>query len=380
MNQNKAVTTLQDIIRIPSVNDREHDVAQYIQGLLAEYGINSELVEYQPGRSNLVAELKGTEDGKILVFSGHMDVVAAGDPVDWTYPPFDAHIEDDRMYGRGTTDMKAGVMALVWAMIRLKEDAVTFKGTLRLVLTVGEEIGMYGSKQMTELGYVDDADAILIAEPSGPDQVIYAHRGSLQYQVIAKGKAAHSSTPENGIDALQLIVDYIQESNRRFAEALPHKVNPDMGASFNVNTVIQGGDQINSVAGQVTLSANARTVPEFSNDEIIAIIEDVMAELSSETTGQLELNVLQNNPPAAGGHDSALVQAIRQATGRDIPATVLAGATDASNFGRVEKPHDLAIFGPGVFNLAHALDEYVSVSEYLEFIDIFTESAKAYLV
>ena len=63
MNQNKAVTTLQDIFRIPSVNDREHDVAQYIQGLLAEYGINSELVEYQPGRSNLVAELKGTEDG-----------------------------------------------------------------------------------------------------------------------------------------------------------------------------------------------------------------------------------------------------------------------------------------------------------------------------
>lgn len=173
------VEHLQNIIKIKSENDHEEEVAKYIQALLAEHGIDSELVEYKPGRSSLVADVKGQKDGqgKMLVVSGHLDVVAAGDESEWTYPPFAAEIHDGKLYGRGASDMKAGVMALVLSAIELKEAGAPFSGTLRLALTVGEEIGMYGSKQLVEEGYADGASGFLIAEPSSTDLVINAHKG-----------------------------------------------------------------------------------------------------------------------------------------------------------------------------------------------------------
>lgn len=379
MDQKQKIEILQDVIRLKSENGNEEAVAIYYKDLLENYGIKSKLIEYSPGRSNLVAELNGTEPGKTLIISGHMDVVEAGDHANWTHPPYAGEIVDGRMYGRGTTDMKAGLTSLIIAMIELKETNITFKGTIRLLATVGEEIGMLGSKQLTEAGYVNDADGIIIGEPSGPDQIINSHKGSLQYEIIAKGKPAHSSKPENGVDALQLMVDYIQKSNQAFDKVLPLKTNQQLGKAINVNTVINGGDQINSVAGKVVMKANARTIPENDNQVVIDIIQDTIDQLNQEGRGQLELNILQNNYAVLSPVDNPLVQTIRHVAKREIPAVALSGATDASNFGRIDKSFDLAIFGPGALKLAHTVDEYVGVDEYLTFIDLYQKTYLHYL-
>ncbi|MGH2064244.1 M20/M25/M40 family metallo-hydrolase [Aerococcus urinaeequi] len=191
------------------------------------------MIQYADSRANLVAELKGNEEGKILAVSGHMDVVDAGNPDLWTYPPYGAEIHDGVMYGRGTTDMKAGLTALIIAMIELKESGQVFSGTVRLLACVGEEIGMLGSKQLTDLGYTEDIDGMIIAEPSTP-YYNTKHKGSIQYQVIAHGRAAHSSTPEKGVNTIQLINDFINKTNVKIDEAAATAEKDMLGKMLNV--------------------------------------------------------------------------------------------------------------------------------------------------
>lgn len=376
------IKILQETIQIKSENDNEAEVAQYIQEILNQHEIESELVEYQPGRASLVASIPGQNpDGKVLVLSGHLDTVSAGDHEEWTYPPFGAEIHDGKIYGRGSTDMKAGLCALVLAAIEIKEEGADFAGEIRLALTVGEEIGMLGSKQLVEEGYVDGADGFLIGEPTSAKNIVNSHKGSIQYEIIAKGRTAHSSMPELGADALQLMVDYINESNQRFDARFNHPdaENDQLGRTLNVNTVIEGGTQINSVASHVSLLANARVVPEASNDVVVQIIEETIADLNEKNEAQLELNMMQNNPSATSPVDNDLVQALLQAAGEGTEVIPLMGATDASNFGRLSEDYDLAIFGPGETETSHQIDEHVLVDDYLQFIDIYKQAIVQYL-
>lgn len=380
MNKEEKIQILQDVIQIETVNDNEIAVAEYFKNLLNEYGIDSKLVEYSPTRVNLVAEIKGEKPGKVLIFNGHSDVVAAGDPNDWKFPPFSAEIEDGKMYGRGTTDMKAGLTALAIAMIELKENNQLKAGTIRLVITIGEEIGMYGSKQMTEEGYIDDADAIIVGEPKmGNGKIVTAHKGSIQYEIISYGRSAHSSMPELGVNSIQQIADFIPLANEKIAETASKGENEKLGRMLNAFTVIEGGDQINSIPAITKLKGNGRTVPEVDNEMFLEAIKASIDEINSQIEGRLELNIMQNNPAVESDFDTDLIQSFRNVSNVEIEPVGLTGATDASNFGRIEKDFDLAIYGPGVMEVAHQVDEYVEVDDYLNFIDLYQEVAKDYL-
>ncbi len=157
-----AVEWLKEIIRIDSTLGNEKEVADYIKILLDDAGIPYEEITYAEGRTQLVATLEGTGEGKVLGISGHMDVVPVGEN-EWEYDPFSATEVDGKIYGRGSSDMKSGVMAAVVAMINLKESGTAFNGKLKLLLTAGEETSAVGSEQLTELGYADYLDALLVA-------------------------------------------------------------------------------------------------------------------------------------------------------------------------------------------------------------------------
>ncbi|MFE2774534.1 MULTISPECIES: ArgE/DapE family deacylase [Lactobacillales] len=377
MDKQEKIKILQDVIQLETPNGNEEIVALYYKNLLEAHGIESELIQYADGRVNLVAELKGQEDGKILAVSGHMDVVDAGNPDLWTYPPYGAEIHDGVMYGRGTTDMKAGLTALIIAMIELKESGQVFSGTVRLLACVGEEIGMLGSKQLTDLGYTEDIDGMIIAEPSTP-YYNTKHKGSIQYQVIAHGRAAHSSTPEKGVNTIQLINDFINKTNVKIDEAAATAENDMLGKMLNVFTMIEGGNQINSVPEYTVLSGNARTIPEVGNDVVVGIFNDVIEDINANGQGMLELNLLQNNQYADGDNDSVLVDLIKvedpQAENRG-----LSGATDGSNFTNVDHKFDFVIYGPGRIDSAHTIDESIEVDQYLAFIDKYVNIYKGYL-
>ncbi len=380
MNKEKKIKILQDVIQIETVNDNEVAVAEYFKNLLNEYGIDSKLVEYSPTRANLVAEIKGEKPGKVLIFNGHSDVVAAGDPEEWTHPPFAGVIEDGKLYGRGATDMKAGLTALALAMIEIKEQDLLKAGTIRFIITVGEEIGMYGSKQMTEEGYVDDADAIIVGEPKmGNGKIVTAHKGSVQYEIVSYGRSAHSSMPELGINSIQQIVDFIPVANEKIAEAASKGENEKLGRMLNAFTVIDGGDQINSIPAITKLKGNGRTVPEVDNEMFLDALNASIDEINNQIEGRLELNIMQNNPAVESDFDTDLIQSFRNVANVEIEPVGMTGATDASNFGRIEKDFDLAIYGPGVMEVAHQVDEYVEIEDYLNFIDLYQKVAQDYL-
>ena len=380
MNKEKKIKILQDVIQIETVNDNEVAVAEYFKDLFNEYEIDSKLVEYSPKRANLVAEIKGEKPGKVLIFNGHSDVVAAGDPEDWTHPPFAGVIEDGKLYGRGATDMKAGLTALALAMIEIKEQDLLKAGTIRFIITVGEEIGMYGSKQMTEEGYVDDADAIIVGEPKmGNGKIVTAHKGSVQYEIISYGRSAHSSMPELGINSIQQIVDFIPVANEKIAEAASKGENEKLGRMLNAFTFIDGGDQINSIPAITKLKGNGRTVPEVDNEMFLDALNASIDEINNQIEGRLELNIMQNNPAVESDFDTDLIQSFRNVANVEIEPVGMTGATDASNFGRIEKDFDLAIYGPGVMEVAHQVDEYVEIDDYLNFIDLYQKVAQDYL-
>ncbi|MDH2274272.1 ArgE/DapE family deacylase [Moraxella porci] len=406
--QKKYIKALQDILQINSENDHEEQVARYLQELLSQHGIASTLVAFGDDRANLVAEISNGE-GSTLIISGHMDVVSAGDASAWTHPPFSGHIDAQGViWGRGASDMKSGLLALVFALIAL-HDSKAFHSTIRLLATVGEEVGEYGSKQLTELGYVDDADALLIAEPCNVG-IMYAHKGSLNYKLTAKGNAAHSSTPELGNNAIERLNNAISQISEQIQQKAAQFDNPILGKTFHNITLIKGGVQVNSIPDFAEFEANARTIPEFDNQAVIDEITRVVDELNQQDGFELSLTVTADQPPVQSDPRSPLIQAILAATkqypslqvsalfdsmgqvlGTDLspmaqqfgntelaPITA-SGTTDAAQFTRHKKGLELAVYGPGMPMLNHKIDERLPLSQYLDFIKVYQDIITHYL-
>lgn len=399
---------LQDVIQIQSENGNEEAVAKYYQDVLNDHGIDSKLITYSEGRSSLVAEIANGK-GKVLVLSGHMDVVSSGDKDQWTHPPFSGDIEDGIIWGRGASDMKSGLTALVIAFIKLKESG-RFKGTIRLLATVGEEIGELGSTQLTSLGYLDDVDAVLIGEPCNLG-VVYAHKGSLNYKVVSKGIAAHSSTPDLGENAIDYLLTAMTMISERIAQQAEQVENPVLGKTFHNITLLSGGSQVNSIPDRAMFEANARTIPEYDNEAVMATVEAVLEELNQIKCVDLEAVITANQPPVETTPDSQLVQTILQVANRhaslkpqfliqqmndvlgkdmlsedmassvfdSVQPMVVSGTTDAAQFVRANAHLEVAVYGPGMPTLNHKIDERLPLSQYLDFIEVYQEVIHEYL-
>lgn len=379
MKKEEKIKALQDIVRIKSVNDKEEEVAKYIQKLFKDHGIESELVEYAPGRSNLVAILEGSQAGKTLAISGHMDVVSAGDESEWTYPPFSGEIVDGKLYGRGSTDMKGGTIGLAIAMIELKESGQDFKGKIKYMATVGEEIGTVGAKFLTQKGYADDLDGLLIGEPSGPSMIVSTHKGSMSYKVTSVGKSSHSSMPEEGINAINQLNLFITKANARMQEITDKYENEKTGRTTHAITIIQGGTQINSIPEKAVLEGNIRSIAEYPNDKIEADLHQIIDEINQEIEGHLSIEWTQNNFPVDKDDQSDLVKAIQSVVGSDVPVSGIGPTTDGAQFIFGKSDFDFAIYGPGEPTLPHQVNEFIKVEEYLDFIDIYQKVYLAYL-
>lgn len=374
MNREERVKVLQDIVKIETVNENEKAVADYLGKLFADHGIESEHVANSETRHNLVAEYSKGE-GKVLAISGHEDVVATGDVSEWKYPPFSGHIEGDKLYGRGSTDMKSGLAALAIAMIELKNEDADFNGTIRFMATVGEEVGVLGSTLLTESGYADDIDGLLIGEPV--NIVAYTHKGSLNYSVISRGKSSHSSMPDEGINSITNMSKFIQRFNEEFGKVTNDYTNDVLGKVAASVTVINGGDQVNSIPALTTVQGNIRTIPEFDNTKVKDLLHKIIDELNQEENVTLELSIDADLNSVASDKDSALAQAVLNNT--NAKPGGISPVTDAAAFTQADRDFDVVIYGPGESSLPHQLDEYVSIEDYLSKIDEYKAIIKEYL-
>lgn len=377
MDKERKVKILQDLIQMKTVNGEEKQAAQYFKGLFEGYGIEANVIDHGDNRSSLVADMKGKEEGKTLALSGHFDVVMVDDESAWSHNPFGGEIENGRMYGRGTTDMKAGVAAKIIAMLELKEENADFNGSLRFLGTAGEEIGMVGSKELAEQGYANDIDGLILGEPSSGEDIHYAHKGLLNYTVKSKGQSGHSSSPDsvNAVEVLNDFMSSLQEEMNKIEEEYENEI---LGPTLHAFTVINGGTQPNSIPETAAVTAVVRTIPEFSNEQLIEKVEEVIEQVNENSGGQLELEVNQKSEPVITDPDSELVQTAKKVVG-DQQVTGVGAVTDASSFSAGGNDFDLVMRGPGKMELAHMPDEYVEVDDYLDYIDEIKEIALTYL-
>ncbi|WP_261809377.1 ArgE/DapE family deacylase [Levilactobacillus humaensis] len=400
----EVVQALSDIVKMNTVNGDEKKVADYIAALLAKHDIDSKTVEYAPGRVSLVAEI-GDGNGPVVGFDGHADVVALGDAAKWKVDALSATIQNNLMIGRGTSDMKSGLIAGFWAMIHLHDQHVPLHGTLRFMATVGEEYGQYGAKQLGEAGYAKDLDTLIVGEPSGAakqllmqKQIQYmlqidqasaqqlsdanqtseqhfielAHKGSLTYTVHSKGVAAHSSMPEIGKNAITPLMAFYQKEEAYFDSIKDYR-NPVLGPVTPVVTMVKGGEQINTVPASADLSVKIRTIPELPNADITVAIKKIIADLN-EQGADLSLDILSDLRPMHTMEDTELVQAAKEigenALDQKLPLIGVPGGTDASSFLAFNPDIDVIVFGPGNIT-AHQVNEYVDLDMYHRFITIY---------
>lgn len=366
------------MIKIKSINGNEEEVAIYLQNLLKNHGIDSKLIKYAEGRSSLVAEIKKGSSHRVLGLTGHMDVVDIGNEELWTYPPFSATIDGDKLYGRGSTDMKSGLAAITIAMIELKEADVNFDGTVRLLATVGEEVGELGGRKLTELGYADDLSGLIIAEPTNYN-LVYTHMGSINYSVVSEGKAAHSSQPQEGFNAINHLNEFITAINAEMAQIAEEYPDSELGTTIHNITVIRGGDQVNAIPGEARLEGNIRSVPTYDNDKIKAKLQEVVDKVNVDYDYKLTLVIDEDKISVQSDKNSTLIQTIQSEFETPLPVIGIAGTTDAAEFVKAKNKFDFVVFGPGVSTLPHQINEYVEISNYLDMIGTYQNIAKKYL-
>ncbi|OZG48980.1 ArgE/DapE family deacylase [Bombiscardovia coagulans] len=407
MSENEKLDLLRKLVAFKTINGHELPVAEFIQSLLTKEGITSEIVPTGDDRADLVATMGSGHP--VLAICGHMDVVDVNTS-NWHTDPFTVTPSDDgdTLYGRGTTDMKSGLAAMLIAMIEMKRKNTPLKGSIKLLVTSGEEVGQLGAEILQDKGYMDDVDALLIGEPSGYIGV-YASKGELDVRVKATGVAAHSSMPELGVNAVEAMLQVLQKIKEELADRMQKAHNAVLGDTvFNIDT-FHGGNQVNAIPASAEAEINIRVIPELPNDEILKTIQATIDSFNSSSKAQISMDVEMNIIPVIGDKDSRLIQLAQKLTPahmarlQQTPANLkhiqtaektlgvtfnpdkllligVSGATDASKL-LINHPEGFSflVFGPGTGSVAHQDNEYVSKAAYLDFIDLYQELFSAYL-
>ena len=370
------LSVLQDVVAIESINpdlpggkDGELRMMEYISGFFANIGIPYETHEILPARHNIIATLDGEDPSRVLLFECHMDTVS----VDiMTIPPFTPDIRNGLLYGRGACDTKAGGVAMMMAMKRLKEEGFTPPCTIKYAGVVDEEHLFRGA---SHLASIIGAEAVVVSEPTELE-IVRTHKGLARFRIIVKGTAAHSSKPHLGINAITKMARLICAIEDEIVPVYNTNTHPLVGnPTLNIG-VISGGAQINFVPDQCVIEIDRRTIPSENPIETIEIFQQI---LSREQDSDPDLDVILEEPflldeAMETSVDSRIVQIGVAACQTILGKTTTSGVpygTDASKFTAVGIP--AIVLGPGSIDQAHAAVEWVECRQVLQAVDIYQQ-------
>lgn len=369
--------SLASLVKINSVNPAhggppggEAEAIVWAQEFLRGYGLEAKLEEAFPGRPNLIARLPGRDATRTFVFETHVDTVSIEN---MEIDPFGAEVRQGRLWGRGSTDAKAQATAMLHAIASLAREGVVPEVNVELVLAVDEESGFGGVKSW--VAGLENRDpqagrivAAVVGEPTGLEVVI-AHKGSVRWWIALAGRAAHSSTPHRGVNAIRHASALVELIEGEYAESLAERSHEFLGfPTINVS-VIEGGTQVNLVPDRARLLLDRRMIPGESwatvRPEIEALLERMKARFP-EADATLEPPLLEDPClETAPGHPLiAHALEVSGAFGRSGKPIGVSYCTDASNISAAGIP--TIVVGPGSIDQAHTTDEWMDLGELRE--------------
>jgi acetylornithine deacetylase len=287
-----------------------------------------------------------------------------------TIPPYEPHIRDGLLYGRGACDTKAGGVAMIHAMKRFKEAGVKPPCTIKYAGAVDEEFSFKGALRLAE---TIQADAAVISEPTELE-VIRAHKGLARFHIVVKGVAAHSAKPYLGINAISKMTRLICAIEDEIAPTYDSMIHPLTGSpTLNIG-VISGGVQVNFVPNECVIDIDRRVIPGETPEEALVPFQERLARAQAADP---DLDVTMQTPylmdnPMETPEDARIVQVAVGACESVIGKSEITGVpygTDASKFTSVGIPS--IVFGPGSIDQAHAAVEWVECEQVLKAVDIY---------
>ena len=375
------VDLLKDTVGTNSVNPTvgrgpgESAVADLIYDRLTSIGGLE--VRRQPvgnGRSNVIAILKGSGGGRSLMLNGHMDTVGIDGMIVEPFKPF---IENGRLHGRGACDMKGALTAMVGALKSLVDSGPELRGDLIFTAVVDEEYKSIGTKKLVE---EYRADAAIVGEPTEMKTAI-AHKGFVWIEVEIKGKAAHGSVPEKGVDAIAHAAKVVS-GLERLQKRLATRTHPLLGSPKVHTSTIQGGTDWSIIPERCVLRLERRTLPGEPVSSVMNEIDEILQDIKKnnrdlEATGRSPYDM----PPLETAPTELIVQLLQQAVakvvGREMPITGVPYWTDGALLSKLASI-PTCLFGPGDIGVAHSADEHVSVKDVLDSTYVYRTIAQTF--
>jgi succinyl-diaminopimelate desuccinylase len=378
------VDFLRDLTRIPTINPpgaNYRDCAQRLGSQLERFGYDVEYVAADDcERVNVIGRMGAARP--TLHFNGHIDVVPAGGG--WTVDPFGGVVRDGKIFGRGTTDQKAGIAASIFAIEAIHREGIRLNGSIEQSGTVDEESGGFaGMAYLAERGYIsrDRTDFVIITEPLDVDRICLGHRGVYWFEVRTLGRIAHGSMPFLGVSAISKMSDFLNE--------IEHRLKPALGLRFtsmpveppearhpciNVNSI--SGGQAGSMQTPCVVDAceavfDRRFIIEEPFEQVRGEIASILDGLTRrDPEFRYELRDLMVVQPVQADARCAVVQTLRGAVqdvlGCDAPLIASPGTYDQKHVMRLGHVDQCVAYGPGILKMAHQPDEYCRIDHLVD--------------
>jgi acetylornithine deacetylase len=353
------------MVKIPSVTVRpggegpgEAALSDWVAGWLREQGMEVATQEAKPGRNNVIARIPGRDRSRTLILNSHLDTVEVEG---MTVDPFGAAVNGTRLYGRGSCDAKGCLATFMLAARRVARDAEPPPIDVVFLATIGEESGGYGIRAFTEALPPDHGIVgCLIGEPTELRAVI-AHKGGGHVDVTTHGKAAHSSQPwqgDNAIYRMAPVLEFIEQTLTPELEAINH---PLVGPPTMAVTTVKGGIGANVIPPFCTIGLSRRMIPGEDPEHVLGDLKRRIEALDPE---HIEVVIVGGHTGLHTPAGAPLAQAMKQALeshGLDGTGIGVNYGTDGLLVAPLGIP--VVVFGPGSIDVAHQADESVDLRE-----------------
>lgn len=351
-----SVALAQQLIGFDTRNPGSNEEAciTFLADLLGKEGFRLTRLSFAADRPSLVARI-GEGKRPALCFAGHIDTVPLG-KAPWSHDPFGGTIKDGRLYGRGSSDMKSGIAAMVTAARTLKKK-LTADDDLILVIAAGEESGCQGSYHLAEHAHLLGlAGAVIITEPTNNYPLI-GHKGALWLNISFSGKTAHGAMPHEGVNAVHKAAEAVQRLQAFSFNAAPH---PYLGsATLNIG-YLHGGINVNSVPDHAEIGVDIRTIPGMDNDGVLQQIGGLLGD-QAQITPMVDVSSLWTDPNLPWVQDVYALAA--PVLGEKPRPRTVAFFTDGPPLHAAYRRAPTIILGPGDPTIAHQTNEYCRVQD-----------------